>query len=49
MVTTQSHPNQSSDVSKLMSDRVALITGASRGIRAPTAKLLAEAGGITLP
>lgn len=44
MVATQSHTNQSSDVSKLMRDRVVLITGASRGIGAATAQLLGQHG-----
>ena len=44
MVATHSDTNQSSDVSKLMSDRVVLITGASRGIGAATAKLLGQHG-----
>lgn len=36
--------NQHSEVSKLMAGRVALVTGASRGIGAATAKLLARHG-----
>jgi len=36
MVATQSHTSQTSE-SKLMRDRVVLITGASRGIGAATA------------
>ncbi|MBO3458626.1 SDR family oxidoreductase [Aetokthonos hydrillicola Thurmond2011] len=44
MVTTQTQLNQNSNVHQLMSDRVVLITGASRGIGAATAKLLAHHG-----
>jgi NADP-dependent 3-hydroxy acid dehydrogenase YdfG len=40
MVSTQSQPGQSSKAALLMRDRVVLITGASRGIGAATAKLL---------
>ncbi|MEH2143266.1 hypothetical protein [Nostoc sp.] len=38
MVVTQ--PQQSSNTTQLLRDRVVLITGASRGIGAATAKLL---------
>lgn len=44
MVTTQPQRDQILDNDKLMSDRVVLITGASRGIGAATAKLLARHG-----
>jgi 3-oxoacyl-[acyl-carrier protein] reductase len=44
MVTTQTQTNQNPNVNQLMSDRVVLITGASRGIGAATAKLLAHHG-----
>ncbi|MBW4636731.1 MAG: SDR family NAD(P)-dependent oxidoreductase [Gloeocapsa sp. UFS-A4-WI-NPMV-4B04] len=43
MIATQTQDNQHSE-SKLMTGRVALITGASRGIGAATAKLLARHG-----
>lgn len=42
MVATQ--PQHTSDAAKLMRDRVVLITGASRGIGAATAKLLGQHG-----
>ncbi|OUL31680.1 short-chain dehydrogenase [Nostoc sp. RF31YmG] len=44
MVSTQTQTNPNSKVNRLMSDRVVLITGASRGIGAATAKLLASHG-----
>ena len=44
MVATQSQGNQNSEISKLMKDRVVLVTGASRGIGAATAKLLGRHG-----
>lgn len=44
MVATQHQENQNSEASKLMTDRVVLVTGASRGIGAATAKLLAHHG-----
>jgi 3-oxoacyl-[acyl-carrier protein] reductase len=44
MVTTQPQQNQISNSHKLMDDRVVLITGASRGIGAATAKLLGQHG-----
>ncbi len=43
-MATQTQENQHSEGSKLMKNRVALITGASRGIGAATAKLLARQG-----
>ena len=42
MVATQ--PQQSSNTTQLLRDRVVLITGASRGIGAATAKLLGQHG-----
>lgn len=44
MVVTQPQRNQILDNYKLMNDRVVLITGASRGIGAATAKLLGQHG-----
>ncbi len=44
MTATQTQANQQPETSKLMTGRVALITGASRGIGAATAKLLANHG-----
>jgi 3-oxoacyl-[acyl-carrier protein] reductase len=44
MVTTQTQTNQDSKIERLMSDRIVLITGASRGIGAATAKLLGHHG-----
>lgn len=44
MVTTESYEKQTFDVEKMMRERVVLITGASRGIGAATAKLLARHG-----
>lgn len=44
MVATQSQKNLSSSIPMLMRDRVVLITGASRGIGAATAKLLGQHG-----
>jgi 3-oxoacyl-[acyl-carrier protein] reductase len=44
MDTTQSQTNQKANADKLMNDRVVLITGASRGISAATAKLLGHQG-----
>ena len=44
MDATQLQTNQKATVDKLMSDRVVLITGASRGIGAATAKLLGRQG-----
>lgn len=44
MATTQLQTNQNANADKLMSDRVVLITGASRGIGAATAKLLGRQG-----
>jgi 3-oxoacyl-[acyl-carrier protein] reductase len=44
MATTQLQTNQKANADKLMSDRVVLITGASRGIGAATAKLLGRQG-----
>lgn len=44
MVATQVQGNQNSESSKLMKDRVVLVTGASRGIGAATAKLLGRHG-----
>jgi short chain dehydrogenase len=42
--TTQLQTNQKANADKLMSDRVILVTGASRGIGAATAKLLGRQG-----
>jgi 3-oxoacyl-[acyl-carrier protein] reductase len=42
--TTQLQTNQKANADKLMSDRVVLVTGASRGIGAATAKLLGRQG-----
>lgn len=44
MVAIQSQPSQSSEAAKLMRERVVLITGASRGIGAATARLLGQQG-----
>ncbi|MDZ7960691.1 MAG: SDR family oxidoreductase [Aulosira sp. DedQUE10] len=44
MVTIQPQRNQNSQIDRLMRDRVVLITGASRGIGAATAKLLSRHG-----
>lgn len=44
MIATQTHTNQHSEAAKQMIGRVVLITGASRGIGAATAKLLASHG-----
>lgn len=44
MVAPQTQGNQNTEVSKLMTDRVVLITGGSRGIGAATAKLLGRHG-----
>lgn len=44
MVAQKPFTNQEENVSKLLNDRVVLITGASRGIGAATAKLLGQHG-----
>ncbi|HEY9876930.1 MAG TPA: SDR family NAD(P)-dependent oxidoreductase, partial [Leptolyngbyaceae cyanobacterium] len=44
MVAIQSQSGQSSETAKLMRERVVLITGASRGIGAATARLLGQQG-----
>lgn len=44
MITTQTEGNHHSEAAQLLSGRVALVTGASRGIGASTAKLLARHG-----
>jgi 3-oxoacyl-[acyl-carrier protein] reductase len=44
MDTTQLQTNQKATADKLMNDRVVLVTGASRGIGAATAKLLGRQG-----
>lgn len=44
MVSSQSQSDPSSQAPKLMQDRVVLVTGASRGIGAATAKLLGQHG-----
>ncbi len=44
MVTIQPQRNKNAQIDRLMSDRVVLITGASRGIGAATAKLLSLHG-----
>lgn len=43
-MVTQTQAEKPSEVAKLLTDRVALVTGASRGIGAATAKLLARHG-----
>ena len=48
MAMTQLQTNQKANADKLMRDRVVLITGASRGIGAATAKLLGRQGAVRL-